>query len=100
MLLNRTSPRESDRMTNVQPLANRFLSAEPSRHDWCGRSRLAIALARTRDESDDGFRAPFCSLWLAHDRDGSDTIYVCGETTRPASRQWTLRARCWLLTIF
>jgi len=28
---------------------------------------------------DDGFRAPACVLWLAHDRDYSDTIYVVAE---------------------
>jgi hypothetical protein len=28
---------------------------------------------------DDGFRAPACVLWLAHDRDGTDTIYVIAE---------------------
>jgi len=28
---------------------------------------------------DDGFRAPACVLWLAHDRDYSDTIYVIAE---------------------
>ena len=28
---------------------------------------------------DDGFRAPACVLWLAHDRDHSDTIFVVAE---------------------
>jgi Terminase large subunit, T4likevirus-type, N-terminal len=29
--------------------------------------------------ADDGFAAPFACLWLAWDRDGTDTIYVCHE---------------------
>src|SRR5205823_2704977 len=28
---------------------------------------------------DDGYRAPFACLWFAHDRDGSDTVFVVGE---------------------
>jgi hypothetical protein len=28
---------------------------------------------------DDGYRAPCAILWLMHDRDLTDTIYVCGE---------------------